>query len=385
MKQQRLTKTAIALTLATIIGSPALLAEQSFKTVSPAVTSLEAPADIEKKAVVYLWPEPQQAKINVQLTQQIESNEYWQSITGEELNKGVALYADNSALVRLAPGVNRESGAPQVSSPLEMTQLVIEGKETAITQLMAQKDLQAAGFHDGSVALTVKNTSAEPMMLRSSQKLDASATYMVHVKEKQSPHKLAVSAPRLFDANQHKTLSLDANISGVELNAKNTQVSLIAPDGGISEASLHKGNIAFKQPLSIVGAYQGFYEVQLSSLVNIDGQWVKRSVKMPFTNMAKTAALALDTAQVSNTKASLVINVFEPGRYNVTATLQGTDKAGNTVRLQTLDTAQWLSRDKTVSLPFEFDKFDRYHNLELVDVKLTDQSRLMTLQYQESL
>jgi hypothetical protein len=255
------------------------------------------------------------------------------------------------------------------------------GDNVQLQQLASLADMEAAGFYDGSVALKVSNLSGEPMVLSSGQALSANATYLIHVKEKSSTELLEINAPRFLKQDQN-SFELDAVVGSAKPFPLATKVTLIAPDGTETGARFLNGKVVFDEPLYTVGADKGFYEVNLTTLVSVNGKAVKRSIKVPFVNTQKTAEM---TALTLNSEASVNLSVFEAGRFNVTATLQGLDANGNWKRLQTVDVAQWLEQDQAMVLPFELEKFSGYQKLQVVDVKLMDQSRLMPLQFEATL
>ncbi len=376
-------KNLLLVAVAGAMTSTVAMANDAFSVKGESQLSLPVPNMMEQETVVYIWPEPQQTQFSLNQQQQLQSDEYWQTVTGSELNKGVKVYASEKALLRLAPMASTESGARQVSEALDMGMVSLnadDGKVT-VSQLAAQRDMEAAGFRDGSIAFNVANQSNQALTLRSSQPLLADAKYLIHVKEKGSANKLQVSAPRAFDAGKPGGFMLNADIAGVKLNPLTTRVQLVAPNGEVTQARLIAGKVNFEHAPSQVGAFNGFHELQITGMANVNGQWVKRSTKVPFINVVSTAQLDMGSIQLGKGKAAIGVEVSEPGRYNITATLQGVNANGDKVRLQTLDTASWMQADTQVALPFEFAKFSGYSQLELVDVKLMDQSRLMDLQY----
>lgn len=367
-------------------------------------SAMSATVPVAKDRVEYIWPEVQQSVDQeayiAGMTQALSSDEYWETVTGAQLQKGVRLFIENDALVRVAPKATYSSGARLIPESLNMNALSIRGAEdfgstkqgrslqeaasktansdVQITQLASQADMEAAGFFDGSVALQVSNPSSQAIVMTSGQAFSAKSTYLIHVKEKSSPNKLKVDAPRFWQQND-AGYSMEAAIGKNKPVSLTTKVTLVSPDGRESAARYLNGQVFFDEPLYNVGAYKGFYEVQLTTLISVDGKLVKRSVKVPFVNMQKTAEM---TGLSMKKDAHVSLNVTEPGRYNITATLQGLDANGQWQKLQTADVAQWAEGETKVRLPFKLDNFASYKKLKVVDVKLMDQSRLMPLQYE---
>ena len=372
--------------LKSILASAVLTQTCYAEVISAQYNNIAAANASELQRVVYIWPQPHVVSPKTQTTQEISSDEYWQTVTGAELNRGTTVYAGNSALVRIAPMQSTITGVTQVSPSLPTHSLAINNSNVELVPLAAQKDMEAAGFRDGSIAFTVKSDDSQRKFnLKSSKPLASHAKYLVHVKEKGSAFKLDIAASRITNSGSEHGLTLNANINGNQLPPFTTKVSLLAPNGEKQNAKYDGNRVSFQQPLEKIGAADGFYQVEISSLVRVDGQWVKRSARFPFVNKAQTATLNRLQSSLQRNIAQLSVMVREPGRYNIRATLQGTTPLGKTVRLQTLDLAQWFNDDELVSLPFEFDKFRQYQDLKLVDIRLSDQTRMMEVQYLSSL
>lgn len=350
---------------------------------SVAVAASTFAADINTDRVEYIWPQVQTIGNTGQMEQALSSDEYWETVTGAQLRKGVKVFAQDNALVRLAPKASYSSGAKVTPRPLNLEAVYLQssGDDVQLTQLASQKDMEAAGFYDGSVALQLANASNGPVTIASNQNLADHATYLIHVKEKGSDNKLVVNAPR-FMQDSETALVFDAQVNDAKPIPFATQTTLIAPDGSETNARFQNGKVVFDQPLETVGASEGFYEVQMTTLVNVNRTLVKRSIKVPFVNLQKTAEM---TSLNMNDGASINLSVSEPGRFNITATLQGVDTNGKVVKLQTAEVAEFVEQDKAIALPFQLEKFAEYKNLQVVNIKLMDQTRLMPLQFVEML
>lgn len=348
---------------------------------SAAISTSTFAADAER--VEYIWPSVQQVANQNQMQQTLSSDEYWETVTGAQLRKGVQVFAGRNALVRLAPKASYESGAKITPQPLNMDAIYLAslGSNVQMNQLASQRDMEDAGFYDGSVALQLDNVAGGSVTLASSQNLASDAKYLIHVKEKGTDQKLTVNASRFLQGND-ASLALDAAVNAAKPSPFSTRATLIAPDGSESKARFQNGKVVFDQPLMTVGASQGFYEVQLTTMVNVNRKLVKRSIKVPFVNLQQTAEM---TSVELGENASVNLSVAEPGRFNITATLQGMDANGKLVKLQTAEVAEFVEQDKAVALPFQLDKFADYSDLQLVNIKLMDQTRLMPLQFAETL
>ena len=358
---------------------------QTFSVVAQPTHTVSAGLQVEQKRVEYIWPSPQQA-MSMEKMQSRSSNEYWEKVTGAQLKKGVRLYSQSAdALIRLAPSANNGIQADTLNKDLLKITDKSQLTPVQFNKLASQKAMEEAGFSDGSVALKLALTAnLSAMYLKSEQALSDKAEYLLHVKEKNSPVTLNVSAPRFFQDTLERPFELDATMANNALDNSRTQVRLIAPNNAASNATFNNGNVSFFQPLSNVGAYQGYYDLELTSTANINGQAVKRTIKLPFVNLVQTAQLqprAIMEGTSTQPVISVPVNIHEPGRYAVTATLEGFDPQGNQVKMQTVEVAQWMSSSNQLSLPFDFGKLQGFTGpYSLSQVKLTDQSRMMVLQ-----
>ncbi|BDX06324.1 DUF4785 domain-containing protein [Planctobacterium marinum] len=379
MKKSQLTKiTTVGLLSAFITMNSHAETQTAFKAKTLADITLPAPEQMETKRVEYVWPVVMQEAKLMSKQQQAYSDEYWQTITGEQINRGVPVYVSDEALIRLAPKARYSSGARQVSPGINLNQLSItqsDGRPAKLNLIAGQQEMQNAGFNDGSVAVKISNVSNKPLFIQSQNKLAADTEYLLHVKEKNSPYQLKLAMPSHFDGET--SLTINASLHNQKLVPFSTEVKLLSPSGEELDAQLRDSQVVFNNPLTEFGARNGLYQLELHTAGNAGGKLVKRSVKLPFVNVAKTASLG--EIQIDE-RVALDINVFDAGRYNVSATLQGIDRQGNLQRLQTADVAETLSHNKQLVLPFDLSKFSQFKNFSLVDVKLTDQSRLMTLE-----
>lgn len=331
--------------------------------------------------VEYIHPQVQTDSLFSTSVQSMQSDEYWEEVSGKQLQLGVTLYAGADALVRLAPMVSNQSGARNISEDLDMSFISLSGdnKQVQMAPLAAQEDMELAGFRDGSVALTVNNQSRKPFVLKTAQSLLPEARYLVHVKEKNSPFKLSVAADKSL-SDSRSGLIVTAEINGNKMLPFTTKAKLIAPDGSVHNALYRGDEVRFDSELVNVGAINGFYEMQLTGVINVDNQLVKRSVKVPFIKKQQTASLVKQAVKIAKNRMFVDVSVHEAGRYNIKATLRGKDASGNWQLLQTAEVAQWLNGDQSLMLPFELSKFEAYRELSIVNIFLVDQTRLIALE-----
>lgn len=340
-----------------------------------------------KETTSYIWPQVHQSNQKQMFDKQTRSSdEYWQVVTGAQLNKGLKLHTTSDALIRLAPYASYQSGSRQVAPAIEPNSLVLASTDKTIVnaqQVMSQAQMQSAGFSDGSVALKVSD-NLRNLTLRTAQPLAKQGQYLLHVKEKNSPLKLTLSAKSNVTALADSTMALNMSLADSKIKNSEVKVRLLDPQGKQVSASYNNSQLSFTHDLNYFGSHQGLYELEVHVTKTLDGQQVSRTLKFPFANAVKTANIEQKPWLDTKSGYQVPVRVFESGRYNVTATLQGVNAQGQAVRLQTVSTAGWLDADGVLALPFTMDKFKQYKNFNLVDIELMDQSRMMVQQVQSS-
>lgn len=373
--------------IALLVASQVSAQSADFQLEKPANIALPSDSDAIKAATTYIWPEVHEAGSSFHLNKQLRSsNEYWRVVTGAELNKGLKLHTTSDALVRLAPYANFSSGSKQVAPAIEPQNLTLTSTKLGIVkaqQIMSQEQMQTAGFNDGSVALKLQNNN-QNLMLKAHSPVLSDGEYLLHIKEKDSPIKLNISAKTNVSGLVDNAMKLDMTLTGSKVLDQEVSVILRAPNGQEVDVDYRDSAVTFNQDLSYFGAHKGLYELEVNVEKTIAGQQVSRTLKFPFANTVKTASIEKAPWLEANSGYQVPVTVLEPGRFNVTATLQGVNQKGQLVRLQTVSSASWLESDDVLALPFTMAKFSQYQQLELVDIQLMDQSRMMLQQVQNS-
>lgn len=362
-----------------------------YKVTATSPITLNDPHADNTQAVVYIWPKPQNITALTTTEQTLKSNEYWQEVTGEQLSAGVAIYTTSTeAFIRIAPKTHYSEGEALQSEPLNARLLKIrpdspQSHFQAIEQTVSQQEMSLAGFNDGSIALTTNaQQGVGRLVMQSQQGLAANATYLMHVKEKYSPHQLQVIADNTFQAHG-QGFKLVGRLAGEMIDEAHTALNLISPEGIKTPADFQKGRVVLPNDLENVGAYQGFYELEMTTEKVLAGLTVKRSIKVPFAHVIKTAQLESMSPQIDQAnKISMPVKILHPGRYAVTATLAQHSSTGQIEYLQTIEVAKWLNEDGIFELPFTIDN-QRLQTgpVFLANVKLVDQSRMMLLEHHE--
>lgn len=379
-------KNLITLSLAFALSAATATAASSNFDAKQANISVPQANSIEREATVYVWPQPHAAHSNYIEKQSRTSDEYWQVVTGAELSKGIQVQTTSDALIRLASYANYKSGAKQVSEGLDPKMLRMSAAGNQLVkaqQIMSQVQMEHAGFTDGSVALKLPKLE-QKLTLRTMQNISDEGRYLLHIKEKNSPMVLKLAAKSNVAGLADNSMKLEMSMAEKAILGNEAQVRLLDPKGEEVNVQYKDSQLTFADDLSYFGARQGLYELEVNVSKNIGGKLVKRTVKFPFANTVKTAQLSGKAQQNGDAGFSMPVSVSEPGRYGVTATLQGETADGNLVRLQTISSAAWLDANGELDLPFTLAQFKHYNNLSLVDIKLMDQSRMMVQQVLDS-
>ncbi|TMP86072.1 hypothetical protein CWC05_15870 [Pseudoalteromonas ruthenica] len=355
-------------------------------TLTLSALAMMTSAAMANEQTIYQWPNVYQGD-NTSLQQLTKSShEYWQTVSGRELKQGVAVHVTQADhLIRVAPKARFDSGTVIKPQQLQMDKLQLRDAKTdatlALKSIAAQQQMHQAGFKDGSVAIQLKNVSAQGKpMLQSTQPLGDDDQYLVHVVEKDSPYALKAHADFRVD-EQQRSLAMDLSIAqqgNASKAANNVSLRVHSPVNEQLSARYANGKVIFSQPLQHVGAAQGFYEIEADTTVNINGQQVKRTIKLPFVYSKDT--ITMKTAKVSalgnnRFQASVPVNVSDEGRYAIRATLQGM-VAGKATKLATVEVAKAIKGVDTFTLPFDV-ATAATGPFKLVDIELSDHTRML--------
>ncbi len=308
------------------------------------------------------------------------SDEYWQTVTGRELKKGVAVYlTTDDNLIRVAPKASYDHGQVFKAKGIDIDQLELLNNNAKtkydLTATASQSVMQQAGFDDGSVALKGL-TNGDNAILKTRQALSDDDVYLIHVKEKNSPHLLTIKSG-FEKSNQAQRLPVELSVGNKALLKDEITLSLISPVSEQVNVQYNAGTAEFSQPLEQLGAINGFYEIEARVMTEIKGKKVMRSVKVPFTNVTTTALLGAPKYQTNANKVvvNLPIEAEMPGRFAIKATLAS--KNGDVVtQLATVEVAAQIDSFEQLSLPFDIATAPK-GELFLMNVELTDQTRMM--------
>jgi len=340
------------------------------------------------EAAFYQWPSSYKTDFTLKSHKTYTSNEYWQVVTGEQLNKGIAVYlSDASTLVKLTPKAKFDQGEVFKPQNLELNQIQLGNNldnQQKLVQLAAQKEMALAGFKDGSIALKVQNASLNaPSILKYAQPLIADDKYIVHVKDKNSPFKLNVTAPLEIKKQFKPQLTLKAALTNKQFNNADVTARLISPLGESVELKYNQGKIDFANELAQLGAVKGLYQVELDVSADHLANKIKRTIKVPFIQTAQTAHVLTTDINIAAHNKGLInvtvpVSVTQEGRFAVKATLQGYSQNNQKVDIATAEVAKFLSHDESLNMPFKVSGLTK-GPYSLSNIILTDQTRMMVL------
>jgi len=345
------------------------------------------------EATFYQWPSSYKTDFTKQNKKAYTSNEYWQVVTGAQLNKGVKVYlSDASTLVKLTPKARFDQGAVFKPQNLELNQIQLGNNlanKQQIVQLAAQKEMALAGFKDGSIALKVQNASLNaPSVLKYAQPLVADDKYIVHVKDKNSAFKLNVTAPLEIKKQFQPQLTIKAELTNKQFSNTDVSARLISPLGESVELKYNQGKIDFSNELAQLGAVKGLYQVELNVSVKHLANKIKRTIKVPFIQTAQTASILTTEINIESNNQGLInvnvpVSIDQEGRFAVKATLQGYSLNNQKVDIATAEVAKFLSHDENLTMPFKVSGLTK-GPYSLSNIILTDQTRMMVLPHADT-
>jgi len=334
------------------------------------------------------------------LSQQSSSDQYWRTVSGAELNKGVNLAISQSdSIIRIAPRGDNSSGglmhspaiAPDKLRLYKIDKQTIDKSISLIQSISDPQAMATAGLIDDSSALRLsKQATPGQYQLQVVQPLGADDTYLINVKEKGSPYQLTLSSPALV-------ASIDREI-GFKLEMSNND-SALAPVATLKQENgqyhrlqlLNNGDTwQAKLPdnLALPSSNRGLSEIQVNIETRVDNKPVIRTVKTAFKQYVPSARIGQQATihwrAQKPIKALLSLEVANPGRYAVSAILQGTDANGNLQNILHTESALWLESNGEISLNFDsalIDASPLRAPYMLKALELKDQGQMARLSY----
>ncbi|WP_076407418.1 DUF4785 domain-containing protein [Shewanella sp. UCD-KL12] len=292
------------------------------------------------------------------------SDEYWTTVSGAQLNNGVNLaISQGSSVIRISPRADFSTGALQHSkaiTPDKIQLFKIDNKSSVnksssyIHSMADPEALATAGLDDDSSALTM-SASAKPgqYQLKVSQPLSVNSSYLVNVKENQSPYKLKVSSQARLPHSAN-SLELDLQLSGSNTSFT-PQASLKHENGHYQPLKISAMNgrwiAQLPEASSMPATNSGLTEIQIDMKSKVNGFEVKRTVKTVFKQYAPSAKIQplANTGWQEDVPTYITFDlaIEEPGRFAISGYLTGTDSAGNDQIILKSESADWLTPENT--------------------------------------
>lgn len=339
----------------------------------------------------YSFPLSQDADIQpVHQAVETSSDEYWFQATGDELNRGVEISSTQAgSLIRITRGKAAKGLNPAAKLDKALIKLVLRKtpNKSVIGQLVSQSQLEKTGVFDRTLAIkTSKKDSKGPLLLSTSQALNADDKYMISVKEKNSPYRLKLTLPsQSFGKNNSVKATAHLASNSLILTADEVSATLIAPDGQqspINFSANKKGELAFNfnKPLNSIAPVNGLYEILVKANGKDKGLSIKRNAKLALAFSNDTARLAGKSLDVNGSHAIFKIDVAKESRFEVRAVLYGTDLNGKMIPVMETHAAQSFKNGlNQLELPFNAEILAQSQAsapFELRNVRLFDQKQL---------
>lgn len=326
-----------------------------------------------------------------------ESTEYWQTVTGAQLNKGLNISTSApGALVRISQKGNKSSASYQKVTgvnPLDLN-ITANGKKfangTAMSMKASPQAMRDAGspFPDGTAAFKFKDSlGAGNFTLQNQKAVNPSNEYVLHVFDKASTQRLSVTRDQAsYKAGDTLALHGDLTDNYKGMNIADVSGFVRTPSGKTLPLIMKKGvNGQFRAALPLKGQaeFGALYEAYIDASSFKNGIETKRRVKTAFAVTNPTASMKA----VSGTlEFGLPVNVLakDAGRYEVRGVLYGTNDAGAMIPFMASSSAQWLNRgNRNMTLKFDpsiLSSSGMNAPFEVRHLQLFDQSRMGNLQ-----
>jgi hypothetical protein len=384
-------KTTLALALAGLMGATSAVAGLQQTDVTTATPHIEQSQANQAMSFSFALQPQALLTINTEAVTS-QSDEYWFTVTGEQLNAGVDVHTTVAgALIKISrQGKN--------SKVLDSTSLKLHSANKPHLNLAAnvikEDDLKATGvFANASAIKMDKAVKPGSFKLSYSGALAADNQFVVHVKEKHSTNKLTLSTQKQHYL-QGEALSFDALMT-----SKNDTLAMQVVDAFILSPSGKKMMVPTKQLANgstqvlaaqfakndaIEAPINGLHELHVNGMASINGQQVHRTAKIAFALAPQTASLQQNSAgKVNGQQTQFALNVVEAGRFEVRGILYGHDVNGQLKPIMETHSARNLSAGKqSISMAFDqkiLAKSGLAAPYEVKHVRLYDQTRMSRL------
>jgi len=357
-------------------AAQALLPADARDQIPTRLVSLPAPAgQFERAPVSFSWALDPRAGLAAAAPYLAESREYWQTVDGTDLQKGVALKTTApGAVIRVSPA---RGSAALVATDVRVNG---NGKAVRLEQAAGADELRAAGMDVEAGTAVVKlgrEAGAGAYALHAAK---AKGRYVVHVFEPESDVVLKAQADRQrVLGGDTVTVSMSMASPGRSIAAQ-AEALLVAPDGSSRPISVTRGatgtlEARVKLPTQ-ASAAPGLWELQLFAT----GDGVSRDTRTAFGVAAPTARLNGNViVDASKLRIEVPVEAASPGRYEVRGTLYATASDGSLAPVSQAHAAAWFERGKdSLALAFDRDHLPAGYGapFEIRQLELNDQTRL---------
>ena len=344
------------------------------------LASLPTPVGrFERAPVSFSWALDPSSSLAPPETHLAESREYWQTVEGAELARGIdLLLTAPGALIRVSPG----RGAARLK-PADIN-VHGNGKAARLEQAAGAAELQAAGM-DVDPGTAVVKLGREHTAGRYQLRADnARGRYVVHVYEPDSDLVLRARADRSH-ALGGEAITVDiAMTRGVHGVAIEAEALLVAPDGSnhpVAVTNGSSGNLVARARLpASASSAPGLWELQVFA----DSDGVSRDARTAFAVASPTARFKGDYAfNTQLLRVALPVEAGSSGRYEARGTLYASGPDSLLRPVAQAHAAAWFERgDGMLVLDF-----DRTHvpagyraPFEVRQLELHDQTRHVPLE-----
>jgi hypothetical protein len=363
-----------------VLANQALLPAGGNDQVPTRLTALPAPAGtFERKPVSFSWKLDPAQTLSTPAPQRVESREYWQTVEGADLVRGVDVAVSApGAVIRVSPARGAGHLKP---ADLKMHR---NGQVARLQSAAGDEELQAAGMDVDPGTAVVKLDHATTAGRYKLQASKARGRYLVHVFEPQSDVVLHAQA-RKNHALSGDTMTVDIAMSRAGRTVEaTTQALLVAPDGSsqpvtISRKSSGGGTAQATLPTS-ASAHVGLWELQVFAN---DGE-LARDARTAFAVAQPTAKFKGDYAvNTQLLRLALPVEAGSAGRYEARGTLYATGPDALLRPVSQGHVANWFERgDGILVLDFEESHVPAGFGApyEVRHLELHDQTRLVPVE-----
>ena len=372
--------TALAAASFSAVATQPLLPAGGSDQVPQRVVSLPAPTgQFERAPVSFSWALDPAAELAEPPPHLAESREYWQTVDGAQLRKGVDIdLSAPGALIRVSPA----RGAGKLT-PADL-QLASNGRAARLERTASDAELQAAGM-DVEAGTAMVRVGRENARGRYQLRIpNATGRYVVHVFEPDSTVVLKARANRNH-AVVGDTVTVDIALSDAGRTiAGNAEALLVTPDGNSQPVAVTRtrdGRLSASVRLpAIATTTPGLWELQVFA----SGDGLQRDARTAFAVAQPTARFKGNHAfNTQLLRVALPVEAGSPGRYEARGTLyaSGPDRVLHPVAQAHV--AAWFEPgDGLLVLDFDRGHLPAGHGapFEVRQLELHDQTRMTPLE-----